>query len=201
MGRKDALHTLGRFQGRPFRLREAESAGVPRYSIYRLRDRGDVVELARGVFQVATADPSSAIDLATVSARAPNGAIALNSALAYWDLTDEIPSTVHIAVPRGAHRPQIDFPPTTVHVFAAETFDLGRQRRAGEDGGEFWITSRERTIVDAMRLQNLVGRDQALGALRRYLAQPDVRTGELVALGRQLKAGQQLNEAMEVLLS
>jgi predicted transcriptional regulator of viral defense system len=201
MGRADALHSLRRFGGRPFRLGDAERAGVPRYGIYRLRDRGDVIELARGVYQVAGADPSSAIDLTTVSARVPKGTIALNSALAYWDLSDEIPSSVHVAVPRGAHPPKIDFPPTTVHVFASETFDLGRERRAGEDGGEFWITSRERSVVDAMRLPRLVGRDQALGALRRYLDAAGARPGELAALGRQLKAGPQLSEALEVLLS
>jgi predicted transcriptional regulator of viral defense system len=60
--------------------------------------------------------------------------ICLDSALAYWDLTDEIPRKVHVAVPSGAHRPTIDYPPTQVHVFAADTFELGRQEVVGKRG-------------------------------------------------------------------
>lgn len=29
--------------------------------------------------------------------------------LAYWDLSDEIPAQVHLAVPSGSHRPVIDY--------------------------------------------------------------------------------------------
>ncbi len=43
----------------------------------------------------------------------------LNSALSYWDLSDEIPLEIHLAVPEGSHRPTIDYPRTRAHVFAA----------------------------------------------------------------------------------
>lgn len=198
MGRAQALANLEPLKSRPFGIKDAEAVGVADYELRRLRDRGDLVELARGIYQRAEAEPSSTIDLATVSARVPNGTICANSALAYWELTDEIPSTVHVAVPRGAHRPQISYPPTTVHVFAADTFTLGRVR---SDDAAFWISSPERTVVDAMRLPNVIGRDQALGALRRYLTTRGARPGQLVDLADALRAGQRVRHALEVLLS
>ncbi len=197
MGRDQALANLERLNSRPFRIKDAAAVGVADYELRRLRDRGDLVELARGIYQRADAEPRSTIDLATVSARVPNGTICANSALAYWELTDEIPSTVHVAVPRGAHRPQISYPPTTVHVFAADTFALGRIRR----GDELWISSPERTVVDAMRLPNVIGRDQALGALRRYVATRSAQPSRLVELADALRAGRPVRHALEVLLS
>jgi predicted transcriptional regulator of viral defense system len=201
MARSAALQHLGQLQGRPFRASDAERVGVAGYELRRLRDSGDLIELARGVYQRADAPPSATIDLATVSARAPNGSICLNSSLAYWDLTDEIPSQVHLAVPRGAHRPRIAYPPTKVHVFAAGTFSLGRTHRTGDEGAEFWIYSPERAVVDAMRLPRVVGRDQALAALRRYLERPGSQPGELVTLAHTLRAARPVRDALEVLLS
>ena len=192
---------MRRLEGRPFGVKDAAAVGVADYELRRLRDRGDLIELARGIYQRADAPPSATIDLATVSARVPQGTISLNSALAYWDLTDEIPSTVHISVPRGAHRPRISYPPATVHVFAADTYGVGRIRREGDEGGEFWIYSPERTVVDAMRLPRIVGRDRALGALRRYLDRHGAQPGKLVELADRLRAGQAVRDALEVLLT
>lgn len=200
MARNQALANLERLKNRPFRIKDAEAAGVADYELRRLRDSGDLIELTRGIYQRAAADPSATIDLATVSARVPKGTICANSALAHWELTDEISSTVHIAVPRGAHRPRISHPPTTVHVFAADSFALGRIR-AGDESGRFWISSPERTVIDAMRLPNVIGKDQALTALRRYLDRRGARPGELVDLAERLRAGRPVRHALEVLLA
>jgi predicted transcriptional regulator of viral defense system len=200
MGRASALKDLRPLKDRPFRVKDAAGLGVPGYELRRLRDSGDLIELARGVYQRADAAPDAAIDLATISVRAPEATIAANSALAYWELTDEIPSTVHLAVKRGSHRPQISYPPTTVHVFAADTYALGRVHQGPEAGG-FWIYSPERAIADAMRLPTIIGRDQALGALRRYLSTHGARPAELIRIADELRTGPSLRHALEVLLT
>lgn len=197
----EATARLERFGDRPFRTRDAVEAGVPRYQLYRLRDRGGVVSAGRGVFRRAAGRISSSSDLATVCARAPHGTICLGSALAYWDLSDELPAAVDLAVPRGSHRPRIGCPPTHVHVFAARTFQLDRREEATETGELLWIYSPERAVVDAMRLAHQVGRDTALHALNRYLRRPDARPRRLVALARELGGRQRLVDALEVALS
>lgn len=103
--------------GPVFRSREAVAAGVSWRDLYALRDAGHILELSRGLFQVAESAGVANIDFLAVCARARHGMIAMESALSYWDLTDEIPSAVHLAVPEGLHRPVIDHPPTVVHVF------------------------------------------------------------------------------------
>lgn len=140
-------------------------------------------------------------ELAVVSARVPGGAICLNSALAFWDLSDEIPERVHVAVPRGAHRPSMDQPATQVHVFDARTFALGRQRERTDADEAFWIYSAERSIVDAMRMSRWVGRDVALHALRRYIDRKDADPAHLAELARAIGGGRSLRPAIEALLS
>ena len=185
--------------GPVFRSKEAVAAGVSWRDLYDLRDKGEVLELSRGLFQLADAAGMGNIDFVTVCARAPHGMVALDSALSYWDLTDQIPSTVHLAVPEGSHRPTIDHPPTTVHVFRAATFDLGRFEVRETNGERFWITDRERSVVDAFRMRHLVGAHEAHGALRRYLRQPRPQLPRLIDLARQLRVRGPLSSALSVL--
>ncbi len=174
--------------GTIFRAGEAVDVGVSWRDLYELRDRGEILVLSRGLYQLREAVGVDDIDFIAVCARAPRGMICLNSALAYWDLSDEIPTAVHLATPKGTHRPTIDYPPTVVHVFAAGTFDVGRQEVVHGERERFAITSRERTAVDTYRLQHLTGSDAANEALRRYLrAEPRLST--LSTMARQLNVG------------
>jgi predicted transcriptional regulator of viral defense system len=193
-----ALERLRRI-GPVFRSKEAVAAGISWRDLYALRDEGDVLELSRGLFQVADTAGVGNIDFVAVCARAPHGMIALDSALSYWDLTDDIPSQVHLAVPEGSHRPTIDHPPTEIHVFRAGTFDLGRIGVREESGERFWITDRERTVVDAFRLRHRLGEDEANRALRRYLAQPRRKLARLADLSRQLRVSTPVRSALRVL--
>jgi predicted transcriptional regulator of viral defense system len=179
--------------------KEAVEAGLQWRDLYALRDDGDLVEISRGVFRLEEAEPTPYLDLIAVYRRCPHGTVCLNSALSFWDLTDEIPSEVHLAVPRGSWSPIISYPPTRIHVFSAQTFDLGRELVDLGSGDEAAIYSSERSVVDAMRLRGLVGADVAYEALRRYLSRPGASSGKLLRLARRLRVGGPMAEALEVL--
>lgn len=177
-------------------------AGGARWEdLYRLRDLGALVELSRGVYRIVDAPATAHLDLVAVCRRVPDGMICLNSAASFWDLTDEIPGSVHVAVARGRHRPSIAYPSTRVHVFAAETFALGRVHQTVDSSESIAISSRERTVVDLLRLRARVGRDVALSALRAYLRRQDAKPGELLALARQMRIGSVMSEVLEPLLT
>jgi predicted transcriptional regulator of viral defense system len=180
---------------------ELIESGARWEDLYQLRDSGELIELSRGVYRVADAPATAHLDLVAVCRRAPEGMICLNSAASFWDLSDEMPDAVHLAIARGRHRPMIVYPPTRVHVFAAATFSLGREMKEIDSGETIAISSPERTVVDLMRLRSRVGRDLALGALRRYLQGSDAKPGELLALARRLRVGSVMVEAMEPLLA
>ncbi len=184
--------------GPVFRARDAVAAGVSWRDLYALRDEGRVLVLSRGLYQVAEVAGTGNLDFVVVSARAPHGMVCLNSALAYWDMSDEIPPVVHLAVPVGSHRPAIDYPPTKVHVFAAATFDLGRHQVTLEHDEQFWVTDRERTVVDAFRFRHLIGDDLAHDALRRYLRSRP-KPARVADLARTLRVWHPVTDAIRIL--
>ena len=199
MDKRKVLRGIAQRSGGVFRTKNAIEAGVHRRDLYALRDEGFLVELSRGVYRLAEAAVTPYLDLIAVGKRSPQSVICLNSALSFWNLTDEVPAEVHLAVPRGSRPPSIDYPPTRVHVFAAYTFDLGRERVNLDSGEEIDIYSPERSVVDAVRLRSQVGTSVAYEALRRYLMRPGASSGELLRLARQLRAGGPVASALEVL--
>lgn len=199
--RLDQILDITRRMGWTVSAAELIGSGARWEDVYRLRDTGALVEISRGIYRLADAPATAHLDLVAVCRRAPNGIICLSSAASYWDLTDEMPGVVHLAVARGRHPPTIAYPPTRVHVFAADTFTLGRIQQQVESGETITISSRERTVADLLRLRSRVGRDLALTALRRYLQSRDAKPGELLTLARQLRIGTVMAETMEPLLA
>jgi predicted transcriptional regulator of viral defense system len=190
-----------RFGEQPFRVSEAVAAGVGRTTLHRLREAGELIAAGRGVVQLPGAGMGMLSGLAVVSARVPRGTICLNSALAFWDLSDEVPERIHVAVPRGAHRPSIAEPATQVHVFDARTFAVEREQQRTDADETFWIYSAERSVVDAMRMSRWVGRDVGLHALRRYTDRGDAKPARLAEIARDIGGAAQLAPALEALLS
>lgn len=184
----------------PFRAREAEARGVPRWRLRQLVGDGLLTELGRGLYQLSGAPPSAELDFVSIKKLAPRAIVCLNSSLAYWELSDEIPRAVHIAVPRHSHRPRIAHPPIKVHEFDPETFELER-REVKAPAGVFWVYGPERSVVDAFRLQRLVGRDQALVAIRRYMERRDRDPNRLLELATRLRTRAAVQRNLELLLS
>ena len=108
---------------------------------------------------------------------------------------------MHVAVPRGAHRPSIDQPPTKVHVIDAGTFAVDRQQARTDADEPFRVYSPERSAIDAIRMGRWVGHDVALHALRRYMAQQGASAAHLAELARGLGGSARLQPALEALLS
>ena len=108
-------------------------------------------------------------DLIEASTRRPDATICLTSALAHYDLTDEIPATVDVAIPRGSRTPA-GRAAITWHHFDAATFDIGRDQMTIPGSNQtIGIYSPERCIADAFRLRGSVGYELARDALRQWL--------------------------------
>ena len=190
---------------RPFGLPEsfttgqAAAAGLASTTLYRLRDRGEVVELSRGVWRWADAAPTAYESLLAVTLRAPHGTVCLVSALAVHELTDEIPAAVDLAVARGTTRPQVSYPPVIVHVFEADTFELRRDQVEIAPGEHVPVYDPARSVVDALRLRHQVGVDIAYGALRRLLAGRRGAVRDVLDVARTLDGEGPSRAALEVL--
>jgi predicted transcriptional regulator of viral defense system len=148
------------------RTKDALRLGIHPETLYRMRDSGTLACLSRGLYRLSDLPPLGSPDLVTVGMKVPSGVICLISALAFHELTTEIPHEVYVALPRGAEPPRLDYPLLRVFWFAVFEFGVEAHRL---DGAQVRIYSPERTIADCFKYRNKIGLDTAREALKLYL--------------------------------
>jgi predicted transcriptional regulator of viral defense system len=179
---------------------DARHLGMSDRELYALRDAGAIQSIGWGVYRRTDAGELADIDLLEIAHRAQAATCCLASALARHDLTDLIPATIDVALPRGRRRPRTRAP-VTWHMFAPETFDIGRGLLQIDEQTSIGFYSPERCIIDAFRLRHREGRELAYTALRRWLARPDSQPSTLLSMARHFPHAQRaLREALDILL-
>ena len=91
-----------RKHGGILRTADAIRFGIHPRQLYAMRESGVIEPLTRGLFRLQKLPPLEHPDLVTVAFRIPQGVICLISALAFHDLTTQIPRTVDVAIKRGS---------------------------------------------------------------------------------------------------
>lgn len=160
-------------------MSEAIKYGITRYMLYSLRDRGIIEQVSRGIYRLVELPSISNPDLITVSLRFPNAVICLISALAYHDITTQVPHAVSVAVRRNSRTPSLEYPPIQAHRFSDEAYNSG----IGEhliDEVPVRIYNPEKTLADCFKFRNKIGMDVALEALKLYKSRKKFNLGKLL---------------------
>ncbi len=153
--------------GGTLRTADALSAGIHPRTLYAMRDQGLLEPLSRGLYRLVELPALGNPDLVTVALRVPKGAICLISALAYHEITTQIPHAVDVALARGDRKPRIDYPPIRVFRFADPAMKAGVEAHR-IDGTNVRIFDPEKTLADCFKYRNKIGLDTAVEALRLY---------------------------------
>lgn len=172
-----------REHGGQLRMSEAVRNGIAPHTLYALRDRGAVELVSRGVYRLADLPPFSHPDQITVCLRYPNAVICLVSALAFHDITTQIPRKVSVAVPRDARLPSLDYPPVQAHRFSQTSYAVGIETHL-IDGVAVKVYNREKTLADCFKFRNRIGMDIVLEALRFYRERSKLNVGALLGYAR-----------------
>jgi predicted transcriptional regulator of viral defense system len=160
------------------RLAELQTAGITSTTVNRMERAGEVVRLARGLYQLPDADLDPHQSLAEAARLVPKGVICLASALAFHGLTDQMPPKVWIAIGRKDWRPRITDPPLRVARFSDEQLRRGVERKkiAGTAVPVFGVA---KTVADLFRYRRTVGELLALEGLRQALRQRKATPAQL----------------------
>jgi predicted transcriptional regulator of viral defense system len=168
------------------RLSEFRAKGVTAATISRLERAGAVVRLGRGVYQL----PDAAVDahhvLAEASKRVPKGVICLVSALAFHDLTDQMPARVWMAIGGKAWRPRIEYPAIRFVRFPKERLEKSVEFHV-IDGVKVPIFGVAKTVADVFRYRRVLGTTLAVEGLREALRKKKATPAEISRQG--LEAG------------
>ena len=149
------------------RTSEALRLGIHPRTLYRMRDKGQIEQLSRGVYRLSDLPALDNVDLVTVALAIPRGVICLISALAFHGLTTQIPRQVDIACRRGTKRPALKYPPVRLFWYSVTSFECGIEEHKLDDV-RVKIYSPEKTIVDCFKYRKRVGLDVAIEALKTY---------------------------------
>jgi len=191
--------TIFQQQGGTLRTGKALKLGIHPRTLYAMRDSGLVEPLSRGLYSLTDWPHSGDPDLTTVALKIPQAVICLVSALAFHELTTQIPDAVDIAIHHKARRPTLDYPPIRVFWFSGRAFDEGIETHT-IDGAPVQVYGVAKTVADTLKYRKQIGLDIALEALKLYRQRRDFNVKELLHYGRICRVSQLMRPYLEILL-
>jgi predicted transcriptional regulator of viral defense system len=140
---------------------------LPRVYLARLVARGLLVKTGRGLYVSSDAEFTEHHTLAEASRRVPGGVICLLSALAFHQMTSQLPYQVWMAVDKHGSRPKVDQPRLRVVLMSGDSLRSGVHEHTVE-GVSMRVFCPAKTVADCFRFRNKIGVDVAIEALREY---------------------------------
>ncbi|TBR30120.1 MAG: transcriptional regulator, partial [Reyranella sp.] len=136
------------------RAYELRREGVSAPTISRAVAAGKLVRIARGLYRRVDAELSADQSLAEASKLVPKGVIALISALAFHELTDQMPRKVWIAISPRDWAPVTTYPPIRITEFPEKYMTQGveKHRISGVDVPIFSVV---KTLADVFRSRSV----------------------------------------------
>lgn len=144
-----------------FTAKEARSLGVSSAALAHYVKTGKLKRLGRGLYQGSeykNLSLSNWTDLVEATSSIPGGVVCLISALAVYDLTEELPRQHWIGIRHGTTAKSTH----QIKIIRFRNLELGKTEVKIE-GMSIPIFNRERTIVDAFRF---LSRETAIKALK-----------------------------------
>jgi predicted transcriptional regulator of viral defense system len=187
------------------RAAAALRSGVSRRTLYDMAQANALERLSRGLYRLADAGEFSGHpgpldpDLVAVASGVPGAVVCLISALAFHELTTQIPHEVYLAVAAHSRRPRLEYPPIRVFWFGAEAFAAGVETHM-MDGVVGRIYSVEKTLADCFKFRNKVGLDVALEALQYYRDRHQTNVEKLLHYARICRVQRVMWPYLEALL-
>ena len=167
------------------RLAELRAEGVTAATMSRMERDGEVLRLARGLYQLPDAPLDAHHSLAEAVKRVPKGVVCLVSALAFHQLTDQLPRQVWIAIGQRDWAPKRDGAPVRLVRFTDRLLTEGVESHTVE-GVPVKVFGVAKTIADCFRYRNKIGLSVAIEGLQEALRQRKTTPGEIV---RQAERG------------
>ena len=188
-----------RAHGGMLRTRDALEAGIHPRTLYALRDSGRIEPLSRGLYRLADAPSLGNPDLVTLALKIPNSVLCLISALAWHELTTQIPHEICVAIPRGAEPPRLSYPPVRHFWFSGSAYSEGIETHL-VDSVPIRIYSREKTLADCFKHRNRIGLDTVTEAIKTYRQQGRVNVESLLHYAKLCRVRRVIQPYLEAVL-
>ena len=160
------------------RLAELRGVGVTAATVSRMERDGEVIRLARGLYQISDAPLETDHSLAEAAKRLPKGIVCLVSALAFHGLTDQLPKKVWLAIGKKDWAPRSDGMPIRVARFTERLLAESVETHMIESV-PVKVFGVAKTVADCFRHRSKVGLSVAIEGLREALRQRKATPAEI----------------------
>ena len=160
------------------RLAELRGVGVTAATVSRMERDGEVIRLARGLYQISDAPLETDHSLAEAAKRLPKGIVCLVSALAFHGLTDQLPKKVWLAIGKKDWAPRSDGMPIRVARFTERLLAESVETHMIESV-PVKVFGVAKTVADCFRHRSKVGLSVAIEGLQEVLRQRKATPAEI----------------------
>lgn len=167
------------------RLTELRAAGITAATVSRMERDGEVIRLARGLYQLPGAPLDAHHSLAEAAKRLPRGVVCLVSALVFHGLTDQLPQKIWMAIGKSDWSPKADGVPIRVIRFTDSLLTEGVEIHEIE-GVSVKVFAVAKTVADCFRHRSKIGLTVAIEGLQEALRQRKAAPAEIA---RQAERG------------
>lgn len=155
------------------------SVGFHKDTLSSLVQSGQVEKISRGLYKLKKGVELSNPDLVAASIKVPKGIVCLISALAFHNVTNEIPRQVELAIPRGTHPNKVDYPPVKLYYISEKMWKQGIEEYTLEEH-KIRVYSLPKTIADCFKFRNRIGMDVARNALKEAVTKKRTSINEII---------------------
>jgi len=137
-------------------------------------------------------------DLVIASLQAPKGVICLISALSFYEVTNEVPRYVDIAIPAGTRANKIKYPPVRFYRFSTKTWEAGVEVHLAEEH-KIRVYNLAKTIADCFKFRNKIGINVARDALKIAVTEKGIRPQDIMKYAKMCRVGKIIKPILETM--
>jgi len=182
------------------RTAEAMRLGIHPRTLYLLRDEGLLEQLAKGIYRLIEVPDFSEPDLVLVCKKIPQGIICLISALAYHEITTQIPHFVYVAIPTKTRPSRLEYPPLRYFRYSDKVYNAGIETKL-IGGYPVKIYNIEKTLADCVKFRNKIGMDIVIEALKMYWQRKSAQIDKLYEYAKINRVEKILQPIIETIVS
>jgi len=180
------------------RPRDIEAIGIPREYLLRLYRKGKLTRTGRGIYTLPGAAVTERHFYAEVAKRVPDAVLCLLSALAFHEITTQGPTSVWIALGKGARKPATVSPSLRVVRLTEPSHSEGIEEHSVECV-TVRVYSAAKTVADCFKFRNKIGLDIAIEALKDCLLQKKATVNEIYRYAKICRVSNVIRPYMEAL--
>lgn len=176
---------------------EILKAGFHNHYLDLLLEKGAIIKLKRGLYRLTSVSADS--ELEEVCRIIPKGVVCLFSAWDYYGLSDFVPPEYHIAIEKSQKVALPDYPPIKLYYWSEAYWQLGiTYVKIGNT--EVPIYEKEKSVCDAIRFRNKIGKDVEKEVLKNFLKERDRNIEKLLRFARLLRVENTIKRYLNMLL-